>query len=275
MRLGRVRVGQPAASIRALPGRALPGRAGPTPAAVDRARTRDNLLTVAALAWLVLAAEAVGTAGHHQGAAGSTNLLALAAAAAGWLLMLTAMMFPLLGTPIGHVRARSLARRRARAVALFTAGYLAAWSAAAIPLTSLTVLVTALDTASEPVGGSAPSLLSMVVTVVLAAVWQVSPAKQRCLNRCHAHPSLAAFGPAADRDALRFGLIHGGWCVGNCWAVMLATLAAPATASLPASAAATALLATERLVAPTPPAWRLRIPQLRTRSTTRAPFPAS
>ena len=60
-----------------------------------------------------------------------------------------------------------------------------------------------------------------------ARCWgEVSPIKQRCLNRCHADPEISAFGVAADIDALRFGTMHGIWCAGSCWALMLCPMLA-------------------------------------------------
>jgi predicted metal-binding membrane protein len=94
---------------------------------------------------------------------------------------------------------------------------------------------------------------------VLAVVWQCSPLKQRCLNRCHSQAQLAAFGATAYFDALRFGLTHGMWCVGACWALMLLPLLVSAGHGAAMAAVALWLLA-ERLDTPMPPRWRLRGP---------------
>lgn len=51
--------------------------------------------------------------------------------------------------------------------------------------------------------------------------------KRTSLRLCHAHPVLAAFGPKAEGDPLRFGATHGIWCVGSCWGIMLVPLLAP------------------------------------------------
>src|SRR3954469_6845468 len=47
--------------------------------------------------------------------------------AAAWALMIVAMMTPLLVAPLRHVRDRSFARRRTRALSLFALGYFAIW----------------------------------------------------------------------------------------------------------------------------------------------------
>jgi len=166
--------------------------------------------------------------------------------AAGWALMLAAMMPPLIAAPLRHIRARSPARQRARAMLSFAAGYAAAWMAAAA----------ALQAAALAARLAAPgSLLPLAVAAAIALLWQVSPAKQSCLKR------LAAFGGASDRDALRFGLAHGGWCVGACWALMLLPPLV-LRGHLPAMAAVALLLFAERLDRPAPLARRRRVPGL-------------
>jgi predicted metal-binding membrane protein len=90
-----------------------------------------------------------------------------------------------------------------------------------------------------------------------AMAWQVSPGKQWCLNRCHRQPSLAAFGAAADRDALEFGLTNGLACVGACWALMFLPLFAGDGHFVMMLAVALFVFA-ERLESPAPPAWRWR-----------------
>src|SRR5262249_8142641 len=92
---------------------------------------------------------------------------------------------------------------------------------------------------------------------LIAFVWQASPIKQRCLNRCHSHRPLSAFGVAADRDALLMGLDHGRFCVGSCWAIMLFPMLLP-EGHVAAIAAGTLLVFCERLDPARPPAWRLR-----------------
>jgi predicted metal-binding membrane protein len=99
----------------------------------------------------------------------------------------------------------------------------------------------------------------LALMTIIAIVWQFSPVKQRCLNRCHAHGELAAFGPAADVDALRFGLTHGVWCVGSCWALMLLPLLV-SSGHVAMMAAVSLWLFAERLDTPTLPRWRLRGP---------------
>jgi predicted metal-binding membrane protein len=89
--------------------------------------------------------------------------------------------------------------------------------------------------------------------------WQISPAKQWCLNRCHRKPQLAAFGAAADRDAFGFGLSNGASCIGACWALMLLMLVVD-HGHLLVMAGVTLFVLAERLENPAPLAWRWRGP---------------
>jgi predicted metal-binding membrane protein len=132
-----------------------------------------------------------------------------------WALMLAAMMLPLTAPMVGYVWARSFAARRNRAVGLFLCGYLLAWAAAAAAVTPLLIATRALASAFA----FAPAL--GLIGGVLAAFWQLSLAKRHALNRCHGTVALRAFGAAADRDAGRFGLLHGARCIHACLPVMV------------------------------------------------------
>lgn len=217
-----------------------------TTAGPRRSPATAALYTTSAVGWVALVAW-VPAAHQHTASMGSMqhgpSTASLAAFGAGWAVMLIAMMAPLLVAPVRHIRSRSLARRRGRSVAWFLTGYGAVWGVAgAVPAA----------VALSPVR---PATVVVVAAGVL--LWQVSPAKQLCLNRLHAHPPLSAFGAAADRDALRFGIAHGGWCAASCGPVMLLPFLTPGSHLL--TMAAVALwVAAERLDRPAAPGWGVR-----------------
>jgi len=235
-----------------------------TPAARERWLARAPLLSISACAWVLLllypgcmtlhAHCSMAMMEHSPTSPASLltlnpslfTLNTVTSLATGWLLMLAAMMAPTLTAPVCHVRDRSFARRRPRAIALFAAGYIAIWMLSGV-LLSLLVL------AMQSIVPGAYGPLALIALV--AFVWQFSPLKQRCLNRCHAHPALAAFGLAADIDALCLGLKHGKWCVGSCWALMLLPMMVP-FGHVALMAAVTFWLIAERLDSPMPPRWR-------------------
>lgn len=127
-----------------------------------------------------------------------------------WLVMLVAMMPPLLTPIVSHLAARSFVGRRNRTIGLFLAGYGTIWIAMA-GLASLLLL--AVRGLSAGLGAGA---LIGPIGCAAAAIWQLSDAKRRALNRCHGKVALRVRGWAADRDALDFGLKHGLRCAQAC-----------------------------------------------------------
>src|ERR1700722_10348569 len=101
------------------------------------ARVRYPVLAISACAWGALAAapdmhvHSLAICGGVATASGALSLLLATqspcALAAGWALMLVAMMSPLIIPEIHHVRFTSLARRRARSIALCVGGYAGVW----------------------------------------------------------------------------------------------------------------------------------------------------
>jgi predicted metal-binding membrane protein len=92
--------------------------------------------------------------------------------ASGWALMVTTMMFPLLMAPLRHVRDRGFARRRARTMGLFVAGYAAVWMAAGVGLQATALAVR--SAAPLPFACLSPA-------AAIALAWQVAPAKPWCV----------------------------------------------------------------------------------------------
>jgi predicted metal-binding membrane protein len=209
----------------------------------DRARVRNGLLALTTLAW-ILALWNPGIHAHHHAIAREFSAIA----AGNWLLMLAAMMAPVLIQPLLFIRSSGLARRRTRSTLLFAVGYMAVWMLTG----ALMILLAAAERSS-----GLPPFVCVAAVFVIAFVWQCSPTKQVCLNRCHAFRSLAAFGRAADIDALVFGATQGVWCAGSCWAWMLLPLLLP-NGHIMAMAVTAVLIFCERLDGPAPVGWRWR-----------------
>jgi len=221
-----------------------------TPSARARLRVRLPILAVSAASWIVLLSSA-----HVHSA-----LVHVA-------LMTAAMMVPLIAAPVGHIHDRSFAARRPRAIFLFTSTYLAVWILAGLLLSS------------------AAAIVPPTMAAAMVVIWQCSPVRQRCLNRGHNHPALAAFGGAADRAVVRFGVTHALWCVGSCWALMLLSLAVPSGHDT-VMAVVLVWLLSEKIEPRRDPRWRFQFPwkaaravlfftleSFSTRSSTRYPFP--
>lgn len=204
------------------------------------------LFALSLVAWVGLAATGHGLSAGHGGGHGATW-------AGAWLVMLVAMMAPLLAEPLRRLWRSSLSPRRARAVLAFVTAYLAVWmSAGAVLMTAATALHPLAMHGGWVLPGAA---------LAAALLWQASPWKQACLNRCHQAPRLAVFGLAADRDALRYGATKGMWCVGSCWALMALPLVAGA-AGLAVMAVVTVVMLAERVRPGRRPMWRVPLPRL-------------
>lgn len=144
----------------------------------------------------------------------ASGRLDLAEGALGWVLMVCAMMFPLIGPMVGHIAGRSHPTTRHRMLVAFVASYLAVWLAAApVALGAALVLQWVAGAVGEP-------RLVAPLGCAAAALWQISPAKRRALNRCHGTRPIRAFGRAALADAAAFGLLHGWRCAASCLPVM-------------------------------------------------------
>jgi predicted metal-binding membrane protein len=226
----------------------------------ERARIYIPILLISTITWVMLLVNpgSIMTLAHCPVTVSGASLVSFkmllamnppSSITAGWALMLVAMMSPTLIAPIGHIVERSFKRRRARSVALFVVGYAAIWMTAGSVLLAARLVLSSL---------APQSYLPAAVVGLIAFVWQCSPIKQQCLNRGHNHSELAAFGIAANRDALRFGITHGVWCVGSCWALMLFPMLLT-EGHFAAMAAVTFLMISERLEQPRPLSWRVSL----------------
>jgi len=207
------------------------------------ARVRYPVFVISMVAWAVLLARPSGVNSHCLSMGESPGAITT-----GWMLMLVAMMAPLTIPALHHVRFTSLARRTGRAITMFVAGYGAVWMTCGI-------LFVVIERAALTVAPD--SYVPATVAVLAALIWQASPLKQICLNRCHDNRPIAVFGLEAYLDVFRFGLTHGAWCVGGCWALMLFPMMLP-SGHLAAMAAVAVLVFCERLEDPGPPRWQLR-----------------
>ena len=165
----------------------------------------------------------------------------------GWGLMVVAMMLPKLIIPVQHIYGQSLKRLRFPSALLFVLGYIAVWMAVGFVMVAIILGLHLLMPGSY---------LPVTALGIIAVIWQFSPIKQRCLNRGHDHSVLAAFGWAAHRDALLFGITHGVWCAGSGWAIMLLPMLLPGGHNL-AMVVVTFIMLSEHLEHPQTPRWRM------------------
>ena len=160
---------------------------------------------------------------HQHPGPGNGVLFAAIVFIGGWTLMTVAMMLPT-SMPLLAVFARVAARRddRVLLVGLVVAGYLASWAAMGL-LAYLLAVGLRLVSARVPWIGEQGWILA-AFALVGAGLYQFTPLKTRCLDRCRSPFSFVAehwTGVRHRRQALWLGVHHGLFCVGCCWALML------------------------------------------------------
>ena len=140
-----------------------------------------------------------------------------------WWVMMVAMMLPS-AAPVILLYARAAADghpERRPATPSFLAGYLCAWGLFSLLATGLQFLLEAgghLNAAAMAV--RSPWLTGAVL--VAAGIYQLSPVKDICLRHCR-NPAvfLSRHFRPGSAGAWRMGLLHGFYCVGCCWMLML------------------------------------------------------
>ena len=128
-----------------------------------------------------------------------------------WVLMVLVMMLPIVAPYARWIAMRSLWKRRQRAIMWFLVGYLAVWSAIGA---ALAVVLASVD--------GIRAWPAIVIGLLGAGVWQVSPPRRRMLRRCGSLPPGAIRGWRADRDCAATGVRTGLRCGFVCGPVMLA-----------------------------------------------------
>jgi predicted metal-binding membrane protein len=203
---------------------------------------------LAALAWMVTERRMGG-----MSSAPGADLGSLGFYTGTWVTMMAAMMLPSIA-PMVLVYNRPRSSRRARGggapgaegTALFIAGYLVTWTLAGLAAYAAIEAGRALDVGVLAWDRAGRELAAAVV--LAGSVYQLTPVKDLCLTRCRGPFTFVLEHWHEGRGgALRMGTIHGGWCVGCCWALM-ATLFALGVMSLGWMAFIAALLAIEKLL---------------------------
>jgi predicted metal-binding membrane protein len=207
---------------------AVPSRPGLLEAALrrDRLIVTAGLVTLAGLAWVYIAREAVLMPAHLGMAmpqarpwnGGETAGLVIM-----WIVMMIAMMLPSVA-PVILLFANVSRRRRvegvlAAPVSVFILGYLLAWTTYAVLAALAQSLLHSAALLSPTMASRSPLLGGGLL--MLAGVYQWLPLKGACLSHCR---SPLGFFTTEWREgvsgALLMGFRHGSYCVGCCWALM-------------------------------------------------------
>ena len=205
------------------------------------------LVILAAVAWAI-------TSGQMSGmdAGPGTDPGSLGFFIGVWVVMMAAMMFPSIAPMVlMYVRIQEGRREKGQAVAagattLFVAGYLVSWALAGLAGYGLYQLGQAVTGDAFAWDNAGPYLAGGII--VAAAVYQLTTLKDVCLRYCRSpFMFLTKHWRPGRYGALRMGVVHGGWCVGCCWA-MMAALFALGVMSIGWMAFIAALIAIEKLL---------------------------
>ena len=181
----------------------------------ERAIVAGGIALLAALSWWFLL-----SGGGMRGGPAMPGMSEppFAAVVAMWWLMMAAMMLPSAAPAVLlYARVRQM-RGRDSAIAdssVFLAGYLALW------------LLFSLFAAAAQRMATGPSMAlgnrtAESALLILAGLYQLSPLKSACLGQCRSPAQFVSRNWRPGwRGALRLGLLHGAYCVGCCWVLML------------------------------------------------------
>jgi predicted metal-binding membrane protein len=203
-------------------GMTLPRRRAHPPFQRAHLALAGALLALAAIGWAITDARMNG-----MDAGPGTDLGTLGFYVTAWVVMMAAMMFPSIVPMVltySRIERGLRTRGRSGSTAMFVAGYLVTWTAFGLLAYALFDAVRSLSIDALRWTRGGRYLAGGVI--VAAAAYQLTPAKDACLRRCRG-PFAFLTGDWRDgrAGALTMGALHGAWCVGCCWGLMVALFA--------------------------------------------------
>jgi predicted metal-binding membrane protein len=187
----------------------------------DRLIVTASLVVIAGLAWVYLF-DLSQDMEDMPGMAMSSGPAPFSLTATMWIVMMVGMMLPS-AMPMILLFA-TVQRRQGKQPMLttgtFGAGYLLVWGGFAVAAAALQGGLEKLALLSASLGFVSTRLAGLAF--LLAAAYEFSPLKTRCLRQCSNPLGFITvhWRPGLD-GALRMGVLHGAFCVGCCWALML------------------------------------------------------
>jgi predicted metal-binding membrane protein len=103
------------------------------------------------------------------------------------------------------------------------AGYLAVWMVFAVAMTVAGAVLATTRGIDGPMGAMVSTFAA--TTLFAAGLYQFTPLKRACLDRCRAPARPVGIAALTPKGRFARGLAHGLDCLGCCWALMAAMLA--------------------------------------------------
>ncbi len=140
-----------------------------------------------------------------------------------WWVMMVAMMIPA-AAPVVLLYDRSYRTSYGSAtppIWQFVSGYIVVWGVFSVFAAVAQIALSQAMLLSPEIMALEMDLLSPIV-LIAAGIYQLTPAKQACLRHCR-NPAIfiARHHSPGAAGAFRLGLIHGAYCLGCCWLLML------------------------------------------------------
>ena len=182
------------------------------------------LLGAALVAWIVTFERMEGMDGGP-----GTDLGGLGWYLGVWVTMMAAMMLPSVAPMVlsfARVSRHRAELGRAAFVPtwIFVAGYLLAWTGYGLVAYGVFRVITGIDNGFLAWDEGGPWVAGGAIA--LAGLYQLTPLKEICLRHCRTPLHFLLHGWKEGRlGALQMGLVHGAYCVGCCWGLMIVLFA--------------------------------------------------
>jgi predicted metal-binding membrane protein len=145
-----------------------------------------------------------------------------------WIAMTLAMMLPTAaGMIVTYAQIADTAARKGEPVVsplVLTAGYVGVWLGFAVAATALQAALTSVALLDAAMASASPLFSGAVF--IGAGAYQFTALKHACVTRCQRpFPFFFANWSSEPRGVFRLGVWQGLYCLGCCWATMLAMFA--------------------------------------------------
>jgi len=141
-----------------------------------------------------------------------------------WVVMMAGMMLPSAAPAVllyaGVIRKSPGAGRVQAHVYAFAGGYLLIWTAFSLAATVLQRLLAHALLLSPMMEIRAPWFAAALI--IVAGIYQLTPFKRTCLESCRSPAAfIAQYWRRGVKGGFHIGLMHGLYCLGCCWALMM------------------------------------------------------